>query len=230
MTLLLRVFIPVFMLFTFGSTAPTQGVSAPFDVLPAPSPTASDGKLEKGKFLVAANHLQGSAFSQTVIYLVAYSRRGAMGVVVNRPTDVQLAQALPYLEDQPHQHDLIFAGGPVGRSRMLLVIRSHTFPLEEVLPVTDEIAVSASLDNLAILAEEATAQFHVYAGYSGWSPGQLDQEVARGDWHVMPGDPAMLFDTNLQNLWSTMLDKEDADGADWVHYRQPSGPLLEPSH
>lgn len=179
-------------------------------------PVTSEEKLEKGKFLVAAHQLSDSNFSQTVIYLVAHSQRGAMGVVVNRPTEVQLARALPHLEDQPHAADLIYAGGPVGQARMLLLIRSATFPLEAVLPITAEVSVTSNPDNLAMLAAAATAQFYVYAGYAGWSPGQLDYEVARGDWRVMPGDPITLFDTDLQNIWPTLMNKSDGSNAEWV--------------
>ena len=210
MTVISHFFLCLVVLLAFGATQDS---------------IASDEQLAKGTFLVAADHLTDSHFSQSVIYLVAYSRRGAMGVIVNRPTDVQLAQALPHLEDQPHAQDVIYAGGPVGRTRMLLLIRSKTFPLEDVLPITDEVAASASLDNLAVLTEEAGSQFHVYAGYAGWSPGQLDSEVARGDWLVLPGDPATLFGTDLTNLWSTLRNKGDTSGAEWVHYRQPLFPL-----
>ena len=218
MTVAFRVFLSVVVLLMPGVTPLAQHVSS--------IPIVSDERLGKGKFLVAAQHLNDSNFSQTVIYLVAYSQRGALGVVVNRPTDVQLARALPHLEDQPHAQDLIYAGGPVGQTRMLLLIRSNTFPLEEVLPITQEVSVTSSPDNLALLAAAATAQFYVYAGYAGWSPGQLDSEVARGDWRVMPGDPTTLFDTDLQNIWSALLHQGDRGDTEWVHYRQPLYPQL----
>ena len=166
-----------------------------------------DEKLAQGKFLVAADHLRDPNFSETVIYLVAHSAHGAMGVVINRPTDIHLARALPHLEDQPHAKDVIYAGGPVGRSHMLVLIRSNTLSLENTLPVTEEISASSDLENLALLAKEAAAQFRVHAGYAGWSPGQLDNEVARGDWHVRPGDAETLFDTEPQSLWPALIQR-----------------------
>ena len=223
-------FLCLVVLLTLGVTPSSEHVSVRHasvrhvsirpGLLPRPLATQTperQERLEKGKFLVAANHLNDPNFSQTVIYLVAYSQRGALGVVVNRPTDVQLARAMPHLEDRPHAEDFIYAGGPVGRTRMLLLIRSDTFPLEEVLPITEEISVTSSLDNLAMLAAAATAQFRVYAGYAGWSPSQLDYEVARGDWRVMPGTPSTLFGADPQNLWSTLMKKGDSHGAEWVH-------------
>ena len=209
----------VLAVLTLGVT-PLSGHSSAFlGFFPLSSPIVSDERLEKGSFLVAANHLHDPNFSQTVIYLFAYGQRGAMGVVVNRPTDIQLARALPHLTDQPHAEDVIYAGGPVERTRMLLLVRSQTFPLGETLPITEEVSVTSSLDNLTKLAATATAQFHVYAGYAGWSPLQLDSEVARGDWHVMPGDPAMLFDTDLKNVWSALRNKDAGSAAEWIHYK-----------
>ena len=218
------VFLSVLAALTLGVTPLSGHSSAPRGFFPLSPPAVSDERLEKGKFLVAANHLHDPNFSQTVIYLVAYSQRGAMGVVVNRPTDVQLARALPHLANQPHAEDVIYVGGPVGRAQMLLLVRSQTFPLGETLPITQEISVTSSLDNLTRLAATATAQFHVYAGYAGWSPRQLDSEVARGDWHVMPGEPTTLFDTDLKNIWSALRNKDTRNAAEWIHYRPPIYP------
>ena len=228
MTVISYVILPVLAALTLGVT-PLSGHSlAPLGFFPVSPPAVSDERLEKGKFLVAANHLHDPNFSQTVIYLVAYSQRGAMGVVVNRPTDVQLARALPHLADQPHAEDVIYAGGPVGRAQMLLLVRSQTFPLGETLPITEEISVTSSPDNLTRLAAIATAQFHVYAGYAGWSPRQLDSEVARGDWHVMPGDPTTLFETDLKNAWSALRNKDTQSAAEWIRYETyPKSPQAD---
>ncbi len=214
----------VLAVLTPGVTPLSGHPSAPLGFFPLSPPVVSDERLEKGKFLVAANHLHDPNFSQTVIYLVAYGQRGALGVVVNRPTNIQLASALPHLADQPHAEEVIYAGGPVGRTRMLLLIRSQTSPLGETLPITEEVSVTSSLDNLTKLAATATAQFHVYAGHAGWSSLQLDSEVARGDWHVMPADPATLFDTDLKNVWSALSSKDARDAAEWIYHIQPIYP------
>lgn len=228
MTVASYVILSVFVVLTLGVMPLSGPSSASLEFFPLSPPVISDEKLEKGKFLVAANHLHDPNFSQTVIYLIAYGQRGALGVVVNRPTDVQLASALPHLVDQPHAEDVIYAGGPVGRTHMLLLVRSQTSPLGETLPITKEVAVTSSLDNLTELAATATAQFHVYAGHAGWLPLQLDAEVARGDWHIMPGNPTTLFDTDLKNVWSDLSNKDTRDAAEWIHHRQtiyPKRPL-----
>ena len=214
----------VLAVLTLGATPLSGHSSALLGFFPLSPPLVSNEKLEKGKFLVAADHLHDPNFSQTVIYLVAYGQRGALGVVVNRPTNIQLASALPHLADQPHAEDVIYAGGPVGRTRMLLLVRSQTFSLGETLPITEEVSVTSSLDNLTELAATATAQFYVYAGHAGWSPLQLDSEVARGDWHIMPADPATLFDTDLKNVWSDLSSKDAPDAAEWIHHIQPIYP------
>ena len=224
MTVVSYVLLFVLAVLTLGVMPLSRPSSASLEFFPLSPPLVSNEKLGKGKFLVAANHLHDPNFSQTVIYLVAYGQRGALGVVVNRPTSIQLASALPHLADQPHAEDVIYAGGPVGRTRMLLLIRSQTSPLGETLPITEEVSVTSSLDNLTELAATAAAQFHVYAGHAGWSPLQLDSEVARGDWHIMPGDPITLFDTDLKNVWSALRSKDARDAAKWIHHIQPIYP------
>ena len=227
MTVASYVILFVLAVLTLGVKPLSGHSSALLGFFPLSPPIVSDERLGKGQFLVAANHLHDPNFSQTVIYLVAYGQRGALGVVVNRPTDIQLARALPHLADQPHAEDVIYAGGPVGRTRMLLLVRSQTFPLGETLPITEEVSVTSSLDHLTRLAATATAQFHVYAGHAGWSPLQLDSEVARGDWHVIPGDPATLFDTDLKNVWSALRKKDARSAAEWIHYKTyPKSPQV----
>ncbi len=226
------VVLSVLVVLTLGVTPLSEPPPASLAFFPLSPPLVSSEKLAKEKFLVAANHLHDPNFSQTVIYLIAYGQWGALGVVVNRPTDIHLASALPRLADQPHAEDVIYAGGPVGRTRMLLLVRSQTSPLGDTLPITEEVSVTSSLAHLTELAATGTAQFHVYAGHAGWAPLQLDSEVARGDWHVVSGHSTTLFDTDLKNVWSDLSEKKDThDATEWINNRQsiypkPSGPLL----
>lgn len=176
--------------------------------------------LKKGKFLVAATDLVDPNFSKTVVYVVAYGQGGAIGVVVNRPTGVQLGHALPHLEGRAHAQDVIYAGGPVGRGHLLILVRSDTYTLDEGIAVTDEITASSNFEKLSLLADAAHAQFHVYVGYAGWSPGQLDTEVARGDWLVRPGDIETLFTTDPLGLWESMITD---DGLKWPRGLLPTG-------
>ncbi len=161
-------------------------------------------ELAAGRFLVASRQLTDPNFSETVVLLVAYDREGAMGVVINRPTEVQLSAVLPEVEGSQQQSDTVYLGGPVARSHLLLLIRSDT-PPEEAQHVTQDIYISTSRDLLRQVSAEGRRRFRVYAGYAGWAPGQLDQEVARGDWRVLQADAETVFDKAPAQIWPELI-------------------------
>jgi putative transcriptional regulator len=138
-----------------------------------------------------------------------------MGIVVNRRTQVDLATALPDVEELRGVKDNLFLGGPVGRNRVVLLLRSRVRP-EASLRVVDDVFITTSADVLrrVISDDRAGASFHVYAGYAGWAPGQLDNEVARGDWRLVRGDVRILFDTPPSEIWPRMMEKLAGEWAD----------------
>lgn len=171
--------------------------------LPTTLPSA---ELAKGKFLVASRELIDPNFSETVVLLIEYEQYGAMGVVLNRPTEVKLATVLPDMEEVQKQTDTVSIGGPVARTQMLLLIRSGS-PPKETQHVFGDVYIGASRTLLQRLMTEAKArkQVRVYAGYAGWGPGQLDQEVARGDWLVLPADAEVVFDKAPAEIWLELI-------------------------
>jgi putative transcriptional regulator len=172
-----------------------------------------------GKFLVASRQLSDPNFAETVVLLIHYDRQGAMGLVINRPTTVRLATVLPELEGLQQRSDTVYLGGPVARSQMLLLLQSSS-QLEGTRQVFEDIYLSAQRQVLQRLASEAEThgRFRVYAGYAGWAPGQLDQEVTRGDWHIVRADAAMVFDTAAAEIWPTMLRRSNLK---WLRFQAP---------
>jgi putative transcriptional regulator len=164
--------------------------------------------LARGRFLVASRSLSDANFTETAIFLIDYQQRGAMGLIINKPTAVPLAQVWPDMAGLQQRPDTVYIGGPVETRRIMLLIRSSR-PLEEAQQVIDDIHVSTSQKLFARLVDGADAaeQFRVYAGYAGWGPGQLEREVARGDWHVLPADAATVFDTAPADIWPTLIRK-----------------------
>ena len=158
-------------------------------VMPQTPPQAA---LSAGRFLVAGEHLRDPNFAQTVVLLLNYGDRGARGVIINRKSDVKLAADV-----SQNQRSCINAripsimGGPVARNQLLMVLRSDR-PRRAAEHVVDDIYLSTSRQVLVDALNRAAA-VHVYAGYAGWAPGQLDREVARGDWHVLPVDAETVF-------------------------------------
>jgi len=163
-------------------------------------------RLASGHFLVASQKLMDPNFSETVVLLVEYGQHGAMGVIINRPTEVKLATVLPDMQGVQKREDTVFIGGPVARSHMLLLIRSGG-PLQEAQQVFGDVYISGSRAALQRLIDKAKAKerVRVYAGHAGWGPGQLDHEVARGDWLVLPADADNVFDKAPADIWLELL-------------------------
>ncbi|MBZ0157138.1 MAG: YqgE/AlgH family protein [Alphaproteobacteria bacterium] len=164
--------------------------------------------LSKGMFLVAARHLEDPLFGESVILLLEYSSRGTVGVIVNHPTGAKLSEIFPDIGRLRERNDPIYAGGPVARQQMLLLLQSDAQP-EESLQVFKDIYVTTSAAALKKMAETLTPEtrFRICAGYAGWAPGQLEKEIARGDWTVVTADAVTLFDTDPAILWQELLQR-----------------------
>jgi putative transcriptional regulator len=164
--------------------------------------------------LVARRSVNDPRFAETVILLIGYSDRGAMGLIINRPTDVRLATALPKIKELRDRPDRLFAGGPVSPNAMLLLIRSATVP-EGAQPVFGDVYVSGKLEALrkALGKSEKTHRLRAYAGYAGWGPAQLDGEIARGDWAIGPADATTVFDMAPGDMWPNLIDRFSVEWA-----------------
>lgn len=166
---------------------------------------AGGGKPAKGKFLVASRELRDPTFAQTVVLLVDYDERGALGVVVNRPTGIPLGEALPELKELGQRQHVIFLGGPVGLDRMLLLVRSASAPPGS-LPIFGRVYASGDLDALRAGLSRGDG-LRAFAGSAGWGPGQLDDEVARGSWLIGPADAQVLFDAPPDDMWDDLVER-----------------------
>lgn len=173
--------------------------------------SAQPAELAKGNFLVASRSLHDPNFVHAVILLVEYGSDGAMGIIINRPTKMALSIMLPDIESLERRTDTVWLGGPVSRWQMFLLTRTPN-EIEGSTRILEDLYLSASRILLESLVEEET-DFRVYAGYAGWSPGQLEHEVARGSWHILPGEAAMVFDEAPEELWQELVQRADVK---WV--------------
>ena len=182
----------------------------------------------RGKLLIAARQLAGPAFARSVVLLLEYDARGALGLVINRPSEVALTRLVPDLAGIGGRDDRVHLGGPVERNRLFMLMRADVQPpgTERIL---DDVFGSSTLAPLRALAAAGAAQsavFVVYAGYAGWAPGQLDVEIERGDWHVTAGRSEHVFDTAPTELWPRLIRSH---GGQWVERppaRQPAFPVI----
>ncbi len=173
---------------------------------PLPEPDQFDAELSKGKFLVASRKLGDPRFQETVVLLISHRHLGAVGLIINRPTRLSLAEAFPDVPALTKRTDALYFGGPVEGRQALLLIRSPGNPGESER-VFDGVYVSSSMAVLSRMIDRRRTgrHFRVYAGYAGWSPGQLEREVRRGDWHVVRADAKTIFEKKAGNIWPEMI-------------------------
>jgi putative transcriptional regulator len=173
----------------------------------------SPSSIAKGVFLVASPSLSDPNFHQAVILIVEHGPGGTLGLIVNRSTNVLLSKALPDLTVLKETHHRLFAGGPVEPTRLLLLCRVQE-PPAEMQSVIEGVYVGAAPEVLKriITGGKPTETFRVFAGYTGWGPGQLKGEMLQGSWAILPPDPARIFDADPSTLWTDSVSRIQAPG------------------
>jgi putative transcriptional regulator len=159
-------------------------------------------------FLIANPGLQDPNFRETVV-LVTHPREGApWGVIINRPLEHRLSEVFTEYETLKNRKDVLFFGGPVAREGLVFLVRSLK-PPPRAVPVLRDIYFISDIDWIEGLLQrpEPTRGLRVYAGYSGWAPGQLQREIARGGWHVLPADAETVFDKNPARVWPELIKR-----------------------
>lgn len=157
----------------------------------------TDAHYLKNHFLIAMPHLSDPNFAQSLVYLVEHDAHGAMGIVVNQPSELFLSDVLEQLRPDPlpslYSHSLqVLKGGPVQTDRgFVLHPRGPRFQSTVEL---DGLSLSTSVDILYSIAEQHPPQQQIIAlGYAGWDAGQLENELAQNSWLTCPADPEILF-------------------------------------
>jgi putative transcriptional regulator len=187
----------------------------------APDPRMPSFRPARGMFLIASRELLDPNFSESVVLLLEYDAKGALGLIVNRPTSVQLTDLLPDVDELKERTDVVYVGGPVSKNRIVLLMRSERHPADSGR-VFANTYVSSSMDTLkqAVALTHDGGTFHAYVGYAGWGPGQLDEELSRGDWHITPAEESIVFDRASEEIWPELIEK---NAGRWVGV--PSGVL-----
>ena len=152
-------------------------------------------------FLLAMPSQMGGYFGNTVTYICQHSSKGAMGIMVNRPTDLPVAELIRQYGQKPEIDEGIYVleGGPVEKARGF-VLHSNDVMLEDSVKMTDTLSLSTSRSILnAIGDHEGPSKYLVALGYSGWGPGQLEGEMQESAWISCPADERVLFEVPLDD-------------------------------
>jgi putative transcriptional regulator len=193
-----------------AAAAAASAVGADFAAVAPPFPSISPSELAAGKFLVARPNTGGPYFHRTVILLLEYGRSGAVGLILNRPTDIALTQLIPDMESLKGRSDHAFLGGPVEGGLMLMLYRASE-PPPNTHQVIGNTHVSGSFDTLNAFVEGGAkpGSYRVYVGYSGWAPRQLEAEVLRGAWLIEPADERMVFEMDSDKVWRELIHRSE---------------------
>ncbi|RXJ72296.1 YqgE/AlgH family protein [Veronia nyctiphanis] len=169
----------------------------------------------KNHFLVAMPSMADDRFQNSVVYMCEHNDEGAMGLVINQAINISVANMLDQIEierdlvvvhpvslDQP-----VLFGGPVSEDRGFVLHKPAQLYGSSV-ELTDDLMVTTSKDILSLLGtSEQPDQFIVALGYAGWDAGQLEQELAENSWLTIEADPAVIFDTPINERWAKALSQ-----------------------
>jgi len=192
-----------------GWVAVLAGLAAA--ILAAVPGHAAAADVASGVFLVAKHEMRDPRFRETVV-LVTQPREGSpFGVIVNRPLDRTVAEAFP---DEPAfrgRKDRLHLGGPVATRGLLFLVRTADPPQRSVQVLR---GVYFTADRQWIGEQfrrpDPPRGVRVFVGYSGWGPGQLQNELKRGDWHVLPADAEAIFEIDAARIWEELVRRATA--------------------
>ncbi len=175
-----------------------------------------------GQLLLASPSLHDPNFERTVVLIGMHNPDGAMGVVLNRPSELSVGEAAPRLQEAVDGTDRVYFGGPVQPSSIVF-LAEFLDPTLAGLLVLGRIGFpdpEAEIEELA----NATERVRVFAGFAGWGEGQLDAEVQENDWIAQAATPADVFTDEPEQLWSSVLTRKGGSYA--LLARMPSDPSL----
>jgi putative transcriptional regulator len=166
----------------------------------------------RGKLLLAAPALKDPNFDRTVVFIAEHSEDGAMGLVLNRPSEAPVVDAIPDLTWVADGDELVYVGGPVAPNGVI-VLAEWTDPSQAVVLVDDDLGfVPGDVEDTDLLAD-AVRRARVYAGHAGWGPGQLEDELAEEAWIVEAPLREELFSEDPEGLWAAVLRRKGREFA-----------------
>ena len=166
--------------------------------------------LAAGKILVTPRQSPDPFFAQSVILLVQYEDSGALGLMLNSPTEIHISEALAALKGAKKSPDYVYLGGPVEPEGVLALLRApgKTGDLSHVARGTYMASTRKVLED-ALSQGKRSGELRVYLGYCGWTAGQLREEVRRGGWYIFDSSDDIVFDPKPGSLWKRMIERTE---------------------
>src|SRR3954468_24318300 len=164
-------------------------------------------KYLKGQLLLDSGQLQGSFFQRTVVLICQHDSEGAFGLVLNRTAGGTVGETIVADLPEALKAAPLFLGGPVQPTALSFLHSDAFVPDANVIP---NLNLGHSLDSLIDLGESfsSTRKIKMFAGYAGWSPGQLEEEMKRKAWLTYPASLELVFETDPEQMWQKILGKK----------------------
>jgi putative transcriptional regulator len=167
--------------------------------------------LLEGQLLVATPRLRDPNFVRTVIFVLNHDEDGALGVVINRPSSLTVAQVLPDWSDAVSRPSLVFGGGPVSpESALAVAVPLGEGPASGFQPVALGYGL-VDLDASPGSVIPDLAGIRVFSGYAGWGADQLEGEIEEGSWYVVGAAPGDLLSAEPERLWRDVLRRQPGE-------------------
>jgi len=176
----------------------------------------------RGQLLIAGPGLLDPNFWRTVVLIVEHNEEGALGLVLNRPSETAVGEAVPQIEELVDPDERLFIGGPVQPSAVI-VLAEFEDPSDAALLAFDAVGVlgtGSSSEELVAGVRSARA----FVGHAGWGPGQLEGELERGDWILDPARLDDAFSPDPRELWAVVLTRKGGSYA--LVARMPPDPSV----
>jgi putative transcriptional regulator len=176
----------------------------------------------RGQLLIAGPSLLDPNFWRTVVLIIEHTDEGALGLVLNRPSETTVGESVPQLDELIEPTDRLFIGGPVQPSSVI-VLGEFEDPSDAALIAFDDVGVlgtESAPDELVAGMRSGRA----FVGHAGWGPGQLDGELERGDWILEAATLSDAFCADPGSLWSEVLTRKGGSYA--LIARMPPDPSM----
>jgi putative transcriptional regulator len=158
----------------------------------------------QGQLLLDGGTLNGSFFSRSVVLICQHDKEGAFGLILNRCMDHSIQELTSEIVPTTLEDTLVFVGGPVQPGALSFLISDQLNLGEMIIP---DVSIGHSFDQLTNFCKtnRITQNIRLFSGYSGWNPGQLDDEIKQGAWMTHPADRNLIFDIDAKKLWRHIM-------------------------
>ncbi|HET7365597.1 MAG TPA: YqgE/AlgH family protein [Burkholderiales bacterium] len=163
------------------------------------------GAQPSGIVLVAKPGLPDPNFSETVVLVTHTDEGNPVGVILNRPTTLKLAEAAPRVRGAKNFTGPLYSGGPVMREVLIALFRSATPPAEAAFQVLPGVYLTMHPATIEALIAEQRAPLRLFAGFAGWAPRQLESEIDSGSWYVLRATEALAFRGDTAGMWAELV-------------------------